>query len=100
MSKRRFPRSKVRHEIARVRRLLVLLRDDYSCYLCRRSVRWYPPSAYRGDRPPPDAATVDHVTPLARGGDGSLDNLRACCLECNGKKGDTPPQPQHLLGGV
>jgi 5-methylcytosine-specific restriction endonuclease McrA len=34
------------------------------------------------------ATTADHVVPIAKGGDPvSLDNLVACCVTCNSKKG-------------
>lgn len=34
------------------------------------------------------ATTVDHVQPRSRGGADSWENLVACCLRCNNKKGD------------
>lgn len=37
------------------------------------------------------AATVDHVLPSSRGGQDSWLNLVACCLRCNGVKGDRTP---------
>jgi len=53
------------------RRLEVLQRDGYIC-------------AYCGN----DATSVDHVIPRSAGGDHSLANLVACCIKCNGKKGN------------
>ena len=53
------------------RRLEVLMRDGYICSYCGE-----------------DANSVDHVIPRSAGGDHSLENLIACCLKCNGKKGN------------
>ena len=53
------------------RRLEVLQRDGYIC-------------AYCGE----EATSVDHVIPRSAGGDHSLSNLVACCLKCNGRKGN------------
>jgi hypothetical protein len=53
------------------RRLEVLQRDGYICTYCGE-----------------DATSVDHVIPRSAGGDHSLANLVACCLKCNGKKGN------------
>ena len=49
----------------------VLRRDGYRCAYCKRA-----------------ANTVDHVQPKSRGGNDSWENLVACCLRCNNKKGD------------
>ena len=49
----------------------VLRRDGYRCAYCARS-----------------ADTIDHVQPKSRGGRDTWQNLVACCLACNNKKGD------------
>ena len=49
----------------------VLRRDGFRCAYCNRS-----------------ANTVDHVQPKSRGGRDTWQNLVACCLACNNKKGD------------
>jgi len=49
----------------------VLRRDGYRCAYCARS-----------------ADTIDHVQPKSRGGRDTWENLVACCLNCNNKKGD------------
>ena len=49
----------------------VLRRDGHRCAYCKRS-----------------ANTIDHVQPKSRGGSDSWENLVACCLRCNNKKGD------------
>ncbi|GAA1354004.1 HNH endonuclease [Falsarthrobacter nasiphocae] len=49
----------------------VLRRDGHRCAYCGRT-----------------ATTVDHIQPRSRGGEDSWENLVACCLACNGAKGD------------
>ena len=60
---------------APVSRRGVLRRDGHRCAYCGRS-----------------AGTVDHVLPRSRGGATSWENLVACCLRCNGAKGDRTPE--------
>lgn len=63
--------------------LYILNRDKWRCYLCGVST----PRRLRGsidDRSP----EVDHVVPLARGGNHTEGNLRCCCRKCNQKKAD------------
>jgi 5-methylcytosine-specific restriction endonuclease McrA len=49
----------------------VLRRDNHHCAYCGAT-----------------ANTIDHVQPRSRGGADSWENLVACCLRCNNKKGD------------
>lgn len=49
----------------------VLRRDQNRCAYCAKP-----------------ANTIDHVQPKSRGGQDSWENLVACCLRCNNKKGD------------
>lgn len=49
----------------------VLRRDSNRCAYCSKS-----------------ASTIDHVQPKSRGGQDTWENLVACCLRCNNKKGD------------
>ena len=52
-------------------RLQVLARDQWTCFYCGQ-----------------DANTVDHVIPIAKGGDPvSHDNLVSACRRCNSSKG-------------
>ncbi|WP_144760118.1 HNH endonuclease [Curtobacterium sp. 9128] len=53
----------------------VLRRDANRCAYCDRH-----------------ATTIDHVQPKSRGGEDSWENLVACCLACNNKKGDRTPR--------
>lgn len=56
---------------AHVTRRGVLRRDGHTCAYCGRH-----------------ATTVDHIHPRSRGGQDTWENLVACCLKCNGKKGN------------
>ncbi len=69
----RYVRAPRRRAIA-VSRRGVLRRDGHRCAYCQSA-----------------AATVDHVVPRSRGGADSWENLVACCLRCNGVKGDRTP---------
>ena len=40
------------------------------------------------EKPPPNVATVDHVTPSSRGGSNDPSNLVVSCGPCNWSKGD------------
>jgi len=52
-------------------RLDVLARDQWTCAYCQQP-----------------ATTVDHVIPIKAGGDPvNHENLVACCVSCNSKKG-------------
>lgn len=46
----------------------------------------------------PGATTVDHVLPVARGGDHSLDNLVLACFTCNRSKGAQTPLEMLVKG--
>jgi hypothetical protein len=61
----------------RENRLKVYERDDYKCKYCSKQLTRF-------------TATLDHVTPVARGGDNSLANLITACLECNSRKNVKP----------
>ena len=75
-------------------RCKVLKRDGYTCKYCgcrltRCDVKLKPR--------PATAATVDHVVPLAKGGQTEATNLVACCHACNTRKGAMAPS---FLQGV
>jgi 5-methylcytosine-specific restriction endonuclease McrA len=66
---------------ARLSRLSVYTRDDYTCQYCGNS--------YLGDR---RRLTIDHVVPRSRGGDTSWENVVTACQDCNRKKGGKTPR--------
>ena len=61
----------------RENRLKVYERDDYKCKYCSKQLTRF-------------TVTLDHITPVARGGDNSFANLITACLECNSKKNVNP----------
>ena len=61
----------------------VLRRDGWLCYICGTDT----PKHKRGTCDD-DAPEVDHVIPLAAGGEHSMANCRCACRKCNGAKSD------------
>jgi 5-methylcytosine-specific restriction endonuclease McrA len=59
--------------ILRPTRANILLRDEETCQYCGKRSR---------------DLTLDHVVPRSRGGQGTWENLVACCRACNGRKGN------------
>lgn len=57
-------------------------RDGYRCHICRRKC---PRHAVVPD---PRAPTIDHLVPLAKGGDHTRVNVATACFHCNSVKGD------------
>lgn len=56
-------------------RFLILQRDGFACRYC-------------GRKPPEIELQVDHIVPVARGGNDDKDNLVASCKDCNTGKRD------------
>jgi hypothetical protein len=58
-------------------RIKVYERDAYKCRYCDKQLTRF-------------TATLDHVTPVAEGGDNSFENLVTACLGCNSRKHKRP----------
>jgi hypothetical protein len=58
-------------------RLKVFERDEYKCHYCSKQLTRF-------------TATLDHIQPVSKGGDNSLDNLTTACLHCNSQRGNRP----------
>jgi 5-methylcytosine-specific restriction endonuclease McrA len=69
----------------------VFERDKWQCQLCgckvKRTAQWHPRQA-----------TIDHIVPLALGGEHKYANVQTACMECNSKKGATVQGQQRLFG--
>lgn len=61
----------------RENRIKVFERDDYRCHYCQKQLTRF-------------TATLDHIRPVAEGGDNSFENLITACLGCNSQKNRRP----------
>ncbi len=61
----------------RENRIKIYERDAYTCQHCRKQLTRF-------------TATLDHVTPVSRGGDNGFNNIITACRECNSKKNVRP----------
>lgn len=73
--------------------LAVLRRDSWRCQLCGCST----PESLRG-KLVPNAPEVDHIIPLALGGEHSYRNTQCACRSCNIAKGAKPIGQLRLVG--
>jgi hypothetical protein len=76
--------SDIDHYNNRQNRIKAFERDGYLCHYCQKQLTRF-------------TATLDHVIPVAEGGDNSLENLVTTCLDCNSRKnkhaaGDFPAE--------
>lgn len=55
------------------KRRVIFERDKWICQYC-------------GEKVTPENATLDHYVPQSKGGKHNKENLRTCCLVCNGIK--------------
>ena len=69
--------TKTHRRRAQKKRDVVISKAKYICYYCDDS------PVLRGER-----LTIDHKTPISRGGSSKLTNLVAACLPCNNEKAD------------
>lgn len=74
-----------------VRRTKVFEKDRYRCWICGVRCR----RTWQGNHP--REATLDHVKPLAKGGDHDWHNVRCACRRCNSLKSDSWGGSQKLL---
>ena len=59
----------------------ILRRDSHRCQYCGR-----------GDI----HLTVDHITPKAKSGEDTWENLVTACVDCNNRKGNRTPDEAHM----
>lgn len=70
----------------------IAVRDKRRCQLCRK------PVAMKRQVPHPKAPTIDHVIPLADGGDNTRVNVQLAHFQCNSRKGAGGIQQLALMG--
>jgi 5-methylcytosine-specific restriction endonuclease McrA len=71
----------------------ILKRDGWRCHICKVAT----PSRLRGTYKP-NAPELDHIIPVAAGGDHSRVNTACICRRCNASKGSTPLGQLRLVG--
>jgi 5-methylcytosine-specific restriction endonuclease McrA len=63
-----------RKPLTKTLRFETFKRDSFTCQYC-------------GNTPPSVILEVDHINPVSKGGDNSIDNLVCSCFDCNRGKG-------------
>lgn len=58
-------------------RKAIMVRDHHTCQYCGKA---------------PVKLTLDHIFPESRGGQGTWENLVACCFPCNNRKANRTPE--------
>jgi len=74
----KFPRSGIDDDDLNQSRISVFERDGYICRFCHKQLTRF-------------TAMLDHVTPIAEGGDNSPENLATACIDCNAKRNRRAP---------
>jgi 5-methylcytosine-specific restriction endonuclease McrA len=69
----------------------VFKRDRWRCQLCGRKTL-----KQHGNTP--DSPELDHIVPLALGGEHTYVNTQCLCRDCNGKKGARVAGQLRLVG--
>ena len=75
--KTEIPAADIDHYNVRENRIKVYERDSYKCRYCQKQLTRF-------------TATLDHITPVAEGGDNGVENLVTACLGCNSRKHRRP----------
>lgn len=83
---------KLRAQVERYTTSEIAARDRYRCGLCRRKV------PMDLTHPHPLSPTIDHVVPLADGGDDVKANVQLAHFRCNSSKGVRGTQQLALIG--
>jgi len=72
----------LRSESRRRRFRALIAKDQPPCHVCGKDIAW---DAHHLD---PLSFQIDHITPIARGGSDTLDNIAAAHRKCNRDKSD------------
>jgi 5-methylcytosine-specific restriction endonuclease McrA len=70
---------RIPHQTRALSRKNILMRDRYTCQYCMKVG-------------PSGELTLDHVIPRSRAGETTWENLVACCIQCNNRKGNRTPE--------
>jgi len=73
-----------RNTTIRNRHRRIIAKDEPPCHICGDAIN------YQAHHLDPNSFTIDHITPINRGGSDTLDNLAAAHRGCNRTKSDKP----------
>ncbi|MGE2714346.1 HNH endonuclease [Mycolicibacterium litorale] len=88
-----------RNTTRRNRHRAAIARDRSPCHWCGIELIYDPNPDDPDWHLHPQSFTIDHVIPLARGGEEELHNLVAACRACNREKSDKLTAPATADGG-
>ncbi len=71
------PHAEVDYYNVRENRAIIFERDGYQCQYCSKQLTRF-------------TATLDHITPVSKGGGNEYDNVITACLGCNSRKTGKP----------
>ena len=71
------------HDIVKFSRANIFARDSYTCQYCGEKFR-------------SEDLTFDHVTPAAKGGNKTWENIVTACIDCNNKKANRTPDEARM----
>ena len=71
----------------------VFKKDNWTCRMCSTKVQKV--NIYAND-----AAELDHIIPISKGGTHTLDNVQTLCRQCNQFKSDKMPDDLDLINYI
>jgi len=77
-------RLKDSHRAVKFSRINIFTRDGYVCQYCNSKFKT-------------EDLTFDHITPIAKGGRKTWENIVTCCIPCNRHKGDCTPEEASMV---
>lgn len=77
-------RSRIKIKAENVNKYKVFKKDNWTCQMCKIKVQ-------KKDIYAPDAAELDHIIPISKGGTHTWDNVQTLCRTCNQFKSDKMP---------
>lgn len=88
-------RRRARMEIKadRINAYSIFKKDEWTCRICNKNVQKV--NIYAND-----AAELDHIIPISKGGTHTLDNVQTLCRECNQFKSDKMPDDLELINYI
>jgi 5-methylcytosine-specific restriction endonuclease McrA len=80
-----------RNTTIRNRHRRIIAKDEPPCHICGQPIN------YQAHHLDPMSFTIDHITPINRGGTDTLDNCAAAHRKCNRDKSDKIAAGVHYI---